>query len=218
MGQNDETDDQKPADIEQGLRTLFAAFGADHDRRAQQALQDLAGTEFIAALDAGLQAGDPKPVKEVMRRLEMAVRSAIKMWRKADGAAVSPQDVIDIDLQFLFLHSNIVESHVRHAFERFEGMMCCADKTRTVMRKLTDRLVRGTPIGFDYGGEYTFHLPAAILTSEAEILGFFRGIRDLHYGRPEQYFAAIAGMVPQSEAYAARLAAEQPVAPPPPAR
>lgn len=81
-------------------------------------------------------------------------------------------------------------SHIKQLFSDKEGMACSADKGRTCMTALLRHLVHGTPIAFDYSGEYTFHLPAAVLKTQERLLAFQRALLSLQMGNPKDYFAA----------------------------
>jgi len=94
-------------------------------------------------------------------------------------------------VKFLFQNAGFVESHFRRQIESIEGSACSADKTRTVMRALLRRLADGVPIQFDYGQEYTFHLPTTVFRTEAEIVKFFDALRRLHSGFAQQYVEAV---------------------------
>lgn len=97
--------------------------------------------------------------------------------------------------RFLFQESGFVENHFRKLIERYEGMPCCADKTRTIMRALARNLIHGDEIVFDFGQEYTFHLPKKIFKDQESILSFFEAIHNLFYGSFELYLKELQGIL-----------------------
>lgn len=96
--------------------------------------------------------------------------------------------------EFLMQHADFVEHHIDHWISRIEGLPCHADKTRTIIRALLRHFATGEKIHFNYGGEYTFHLPKAALNEHEKILVAFDAIYALYYGHPEKYLSWIADM------------------------
>lgn len=88
---------------------------------------------------------------------------------------------------FLFRCSSFIESHLCSAFVRTEGRACSTDKARTVMRALLRFIVTGTPVAFDYGQQYTYHLPTLILATHDDIVAFYDALESLYYGNPAPY-------------------------------
>ena len=66
---------------------------------------------------------------------------------------------------FLYAQASFVEAHVEALIKHYEGTACCADKSRTVLRALARYLRTGQRIEFDYGGQYTYHLPRMVFSS-----------------------------------------------------
>jgi len=93
---------------------------------------------------------------------------------------------------FLFRCSSFVESHLCNAFVRAEGRACSTDKARTVMRALLRFIVTGKPVAFDYGQQYTYHLPQRILRSHDDIVAFYDALETLYYGNPAPYVKMLA--------------------------
>lgn len=98
------------------------------------------------------------------------------------------------DVQFILASSDFVEHHFEYWIERVDGTSCCADKTRTILNKLVDFYKNGTKIEFDYTQEYTFHLPKNVFTTHEDIVGFYEGVRLLHFGNPIKYLNEIKKM------------------------
>ena len=92
---------------------------------------------------------------------------------------------------FLMLQSQFIEHHFQTWIKKVEGFGCCADKSRTILRRLLRFFVLGEEIKWDYEGEYTFHLPKKIFTTHVEIISFYEALESLYYGTPEKYFAMI---------------------------
>lgn len=98
------------------------------------------------------------------------------------------------DLAFLYEKADFVEMHLKRRFDHIEGMPCCADKARTVLRALARHFAdeAGRPIQFNYAQEITYHLPQKILRTHDEIITFFNALKGLYYGRFEPYVALCA--------------------------
>lgn len=98
------------------------------------------------------------------------------------------------DLAFLYEKADFVEMHLKRRFDHIEGMPCCADKSRTVLRALARHFAdeAGRPIQFNYEQEYTYHLPEKILRTHDKIIAFFDALKGLYYGRFEPYVALCA--------------------------
>jgi hypothetical protein len=93
----------------------------------------------------------------------------------------------DGDLLFLYVHGQYLDQHLEKLFERLEGRASCADKARTCLGALASAFRSGEPKEFDYTGEYTFHLPKTILRTHSERVDFFNALKNLYYGRPDEY-------------------------------
>lgn len=94
-------------------------------------------------------------------------------------------------IKFIFRQYDFVERSFKVLFERAEGMACCADKSRTVMRHLLRHFMTGKDIQLDYTQEYTYHLPEKIFRTHDEIIGFFDALHRLHFGNPDPYLKAL---------------------------
>lgn len=94
--------------------------------------------------------------------------------------------------EFLFLHGGEIQRHYERLIRQVEGFACCADKSRTIMRRLLTYFIEGRKIEFDYSGEYTYHLPKKVFTTHEEIVEFFHGLHEFHYGTPDRYIKALS--------------------------
>ncbi len=91
------------------------------------------------------------------------------------------------EVGFIYHQWNYLYNHFTELFRQFEGMVCCADKARTVLNKTLLFFTVGEKIKFDYEGEYTFHLPKRIFKEHEQIINYYEGLRDMFFGRPLKY-------------------------------
>jgi hypothetical protein len=94
------------------------------------------------------------------------------------------------EAMFILRQSPFVEHQFRAVIETCEGMSCCSDKTRTLMRALLKFYMTGEKIAFDRNQKYTFHLPQKVFCHHDDIIGFFNGVLNLYHGRPEAFLVA----------------------------
>lgn len=92
---------------------------------------------------------------------------------------------------FIFEQAGYVESQFNSMFEMFEGHSCCADKSRSVVRAVARYLCTGQGFEFDYGQEYTYHLPKVIMKTQKDIVAFYQAIKALYYGSPGPYMSCM---------------------------
>lgn len=95
------------------------------------------------------------------------------------------------EVRFLVKQSKFVEMQLRGRIEAAEGMTCAADKTRFLMEGLFAFFTQGRELVFDRTQKYTFHLPKSVLCTHAEVLEFFLAVRELYYGDPKRFIAAL---------------------------
>ena len=99
------------------------------------------------------------------------------------------------DVEFILQNSQFIESHFEHWIKSIEGYGCCADKSRTILRRLIEFYKNGTEIEFDYTAEYTFHLPKIIFKTHMNIIEFYEGLKHLYYGNPSKYLSSINSII-----------------------
>ena len=99
------------------------------------------------------------------------------------------------DVTFILKNSQFVENNFRYWIERIEGMSCCADKSRAILRRLLDFYKSGNRIDFDYTQEYTFHLPKVIFKTHESIIDFYNGVKSLKYGNPTKYLISLKSLI-----------------------
>ena len=97
----------------------------------------------------------------------------------------------NFDVQFLMTQSQFIERHFEKMINRKDGFGCCADKSRTIMKRLIQFYTDGTEIVFNYDAEYTFHLPKNVFTTHDEIIEFYTALKQLYYGNHESYVLAL---------------------------
>lgn len=84
-----------------------------------------------------------------------------------------------------------MNSHFQKIIERWEGIGCSGDKSRTILDRLLQYYLTGKEVVFDPGEQYTFGHPTTVFTTHREIAEFFEGLYALYYGNPELYFGAL---------------------------
>jgi len=97
----------------------------------------------------------------------------------------------DDNIEFIFKHSDFIERHFQRMIQRQEGSPCCADKSRTIMRRLIKWFTAKEKIIFNYEQEYTYHLPENIFKTHEIIISFYEGLKHLYYGNPKPYLEAM---------------------------
>jgi len=99
------------------------------------------------------------------------------------------------DVIFILKNSQYIENNFRYWIEKIEGMACCADKSRTILRRLLDFYKINERIDFDYTQEYTFHLPKVIFKTHESIIEFYEGVKSLKYGNPTKYLFSLKSLI-----------------------
>ena len=95
------------------------------------------------------------------------------------------------EAQFIFRHYQFLELNFKAVIQKFEGHCCCADKSRTILQRLTRYYLTGDEIQFNNNDIYSFSYPKIVFTTHTEIVEFFDALRNLYYGRPELYLEAL---------------------------
>ncbi|MFK5949540.1 MAG: hypothetical protein QM500_12310 [Methylococcales bacterium] len=94
--------------------------------------------------------------------------------------------------QFFLKHGEFVERHFNELINKYEGMPCCSDKSRVIMRALIAFHMNGKKIAFNYEQEYTYHLPKIIFKDHNQIVDFADALHSLYYGHSELYIKSLA--------------------------
>lgn len=186
-----------------------------------QDLQDTLGA-LIGALDAEnvaqfhriFEGRDLKDVEQAIKTARPDIFDILFNYpvRRVTNGVIQAFLGCNRDLAFLYEKADFVEMHLKRRFDLIEGMPCCADKSRTVLRALARHFAdeAARPIQFDYDQQYTYHLPHVILKTHDEIIAFFDALKGLYYGRFEPYAALCAAQEAGHEAAAsARIGPKQ---------
>lgn len=88
---------------------------------------------------------------------------------------------------FLFMQYTFVDNHLTYLYHQFEGVACCADKSRMVIRSAIQSLMTGDEIVFNHEQEFTFHLPEKIATDHDGVMALLKALYRLYHGRPNDY-------------------------------
>lgn len=102
--------------------------------------------------------------------------------------------------QFLMANARYLENHLDSIFTKFEGSACSHDKTKAVLHHLMNFFMLGKRIEFNYGQQYTYHLPKKVLRDHDSIIAMFDALHYLHYGNPDRYFRAYEGLLADAAA------------------
>ncbi len=108
-------------------------------------------------------------------------------WEKFISGLLKTSFGDNSDVEFIYRNSQFIDHHFNNLFSKYEGMACCSDKSRMIVKRLVDFYISGEKIEFDYDAEYTFHLPKKIFKNHDDIVGFYEGLRGLNYGNPTKY-------------------------------
>lgn len=103
------------------------------------------------------------------------------------------------DVVFIIKNQNYIENNYAKIIKDKEGRAFSADKSRTIMKSLIEYYKSGKEINFDYNQEYTYHLPKKVFKTHREIVEFYEGLKDMHYGNNKKYMLAIANILKTPE-------------------
>ncbi len=165
------------ADLETGITDIFSSILAQEKTKALELLGKYEDEPHVQEAAEALRSLDYQKFGHSLLRHHR--RIAETLVEKVLGE--NPR------LAFLLIHQDFVSRHLRSLFVDIEGLSCCADKVRTVMRTLIRHYYKGSKIEFDYAGEYTYHLPQVVLRDHDSVVGYFESLYRLHYGDPKPY-------------------------------
>jgi len=100
----------------------------------------------------------------------------------------------DDDVVFLYENYRFIESHFNKIIKQKEGMSCCADKSRAIVRALVRFFTTGETIVWNYDQKYTFHLPREVFKTHVEVMDFYKALRSLYYGNSVPFLEALKGL------------------------
>lgn len=89
-------------------------------------------------------------------------------------------------IQLIYSEWGFFENHVRELTTKFQGSTCCADRSRTILRKYIDYSLTGELPVWD--SEKYSHPKVG---SPAHWMEFIEGLSHLYYGRPDKYLFAL---------------------------
>lgn len=173
------------ASMDELLRTLFETRGKDIDRMASQF------SSLPVFQDAVLAVIDHKP-EQFDLLINYPMNTVIEGILRR-GLEHTPEDNRGL-VAFLFMQYSFVDNHLTHLYHQYEGVACCADKSRTVIRSAIQSLMTGIEIVFDHGQEFTFHLPKKVAIDHASVMRLLQALYRLHYGRPSDYLKFMLDM------------------------
>ena len=151
----------------------------------------------ISALFDGMLSGMDKEMKESFAQVSdnPQVKDAIKalenndhdmffhdliypLSKTVDGVinSVNP----DQKFLFLFKHGQFVERHFNKMINRVEGMGCCSDKSRFIMRSIAKHLSNGEDIAFNDIDGKSYWLPEKVFNIHYKIMTFFDAVHHLY--------------------------------------
>lgn len=84
--------------------------------------------------------------------------------------------------RFLLTEYKYVETNFRSVIQNREGMMCCADKSRTILSRLLRYFISGEEITFNMEDPYTFSYPTKVFTTHDSVVSFFEKLQSIHHG------------------------------------
>jgi hypothetical protein len=91
------------------------------------------------------------------------------------------------DIEFILLNSQFIERQFIELIRKIEGSACCADKSKSIMKRLIRFFETGEEITWDYNAEFTYGMPKMIFTTHNEIITFYQSLVKLFYGDPTPY-------------------------------
>lgn len=151
--------------------------------------------KFLESLSSSIDNENIKLYRDIINNsrienydtLEKFYYGVLYPWDKFISGYISDVYGNNNDIKFLIKNRTFVERHFRNLVTKYEGMSCCADKTRNIINSLLEYFITSQEINFDYGQEYTYHLPKKIFKTHNDIISFYEGIKDLYYGNTDKY-------------------------------
>lgn len=161
---------------ENALKDLFGALIASGEKEAVEIAEKL--------FDAGIIS--PERIEKI-QSVEEFFFALIYPYKKFLDGFVAVRYNGDQKAQWLFTHHGYIENHFQKIIIQHEGSACCADKSKTIVESIAMFLLKGTEVVWDYGQEYTFHLPKKVFTTHSSIIDFYDALVSLYYGNNEKY-------------------------------
>lgn len=166
-------------DLRKGIEGIFSSIMADESRKAQETLSAHENDPAVLEATEALRVLDYRKFRSSLLRRHDQITDALVKKVHGDNH----------HLLFLLTKQDFVSRHIQSLFVDIEGMSCCADKERTVMRALIRHYHSGKRIEFNYDAEYTYMLPQIVLRDHDSVIAYFAGLYRLYYGNPKPYLA-----------------------------
>lgn len=174
--------DREAEAVAKGFARIFAALLTQEDASQSQAIRLLKESGTADRALEALTARKPEHFHLFLNYpLSRLQRALLADRMPAYGPAM-----------FLFEEYAFVSRHLREVFTMFEGMACCADKTRWATGALARHLLDGEPIVVNLQQPFTYHLPKKVLNTQESLLNFFHALRRLHAGNPDLYLKELS--------------------------
>ena len=173
--------------VNQVIWDLASSFQATEE---QQCIAAYKGYEDIAGID---EMADMRTLSSLKKFLDAGNYENFDLFRRGDipdkviQGMLLDEKGIPLNKQEVLMRYGFYSRHFNQIFETVEGFGCSADKGRTVMRSLCEKLINDNPISLNYSGEYTYHLPEKVLKTEEDILKAYRALSQLYWGRGIEY-------------------------------
>jgi len=89
-------------------------------------------------------------------------------------------------LKFMYTNYDFIEHHFTSVIKLVETFVCCADKSRSVIRRLDTFFKTGKEITWDKKPE-SYWIPDKVFLTHEDILEFYNSLMNLYYGNSEPY-------------------------------
>jgi hypothetical protein len=132
----------------------------------------------------------PKEIETPEDFFHKVIRPAEKYWNGFIRTEIKNND----NVVFLLNNTMFIEQTFQYWIKKIEGMSCCADKSRTILRRLYNYFLTGEKIVFDLSEEYTFHYPKKVFNTHKQIINVFDSLHALHYGNPMLYLKEVTDL------------------------
>ena len=164
---------KKEEEFRESIKSLFDCLLSDSHKNGEELIKDI-------VLEKGLTPEDfhIKYLWPIEEGIESMVTNYLSEFQSDS-------------INFIYLHYQFLESHLTKLFSTYDGMACCADKSRTIINSLVKHYKTGESIWFDYEQEYTYQLPNKILKTHDDIISMYEALRSLYYGNSLDYLKEI---------------------------
>jgi hypothetical protein len=170
-------------DLEKGLSAIFGGILSGLDKESAESFAQIADNPQVMEALKALENNDPG----------MFFHDLIyPLSKTVDGVINSVNS--DNKFVFLFKHGQFVERHFNKMINKAEGMACCSDKSRFIMRSIAKHLSNGEDIAFNDIDGMSYWLPEKVFNSHDKIMTFFDAVHHLYYGNFDKYLSCLQEM------------------------